>query len=216
MNRLLAIIGVPAIALWLCVSANAQKAGEPGEVFGWLHLLHNPEVAQELKVSPEQAGKLREVAQQLRDKHKNAFQKLQDLQGDERRQKQQELMKTIAEDSRKALPDVLKPDQVKRFKQIEMQHRGVRAFMDPELHQSLKLTDDQKQKIHGVNEEFRKKVQELHQGVGDDPQKRAEALKKRAAMNKEVMEKIAAMFTEEQKKTWKDLAGEPFELKQRE
>ncbi|HMC90517.1 MAG TPA: hypothetical protein VKI17_13265, partial [Gemmataceae bacterium] len=41
----------------------------------------------------------------------------------------------------------------------------------------------------------------------------AEARKKMAAVQKETMEKITAVLTDDQKKTWKEMTGEPFEYK---
>jgi len=37
--------------------------------------------------------------------------------------------------------------------------------------------------------------------------------KKMAALNKETMEKVSGVLTDDQKKAWKDLTGEPFEFK---
>ncbi len=50
---------------------------------------------------------------------------------------------------------MLKPEQVKRFKQIELQVGGVMAFNQPRVQEVLKLTDEQKEKIRGIGEEAR-------------------------------------------------------------
>ncbi len=40
-----------------------------------------------------------------------------------------------------------------------------------------------------------------------------EAGEKAGALRKETMEKVMALLTDEQKKAWKDMTGEPFEVR---
>ena len=53
-----------------------------------------------------------------------------------------------------------------------------------------------------------KKWQSLFQGGGD----REENAKKFAEMRKDTMEKITGVLTADQKKTWKEMTGEPFDV----
>jgi len=196
------------------VLASPAPAQGPGGRFGGsglLGLATNKSVQGELKLTEEQATKVKDVVQQVRDKHKDeqeALQKIEDVQ--ERFQKFGELRKTMSNDFLKDVADVLKPDQVKRLKQIDLQTRRSFAFQDPDVQKELNLTDDQKDKIKTIGEDARKEMREIGQG-GQGNQE--ETRKKFAALQKDVDEKIQAVLTPEQKKSWKEMTGEPFEIK---
>jgi len=119
-----------------------------------------------------------------------------------------ELGRTINEETYKALADVLKPEQIKRLKQIQLQRQGTFAFMSPDTQMELKLTDDQKDKIKTIGDDARQEM-----GALFEEQDQAARQKKMAAFQKETMEKITAVLTDDQKKTWKEMTGEPFEYK---
>jgi hypothetical protein len=56
---------------------------------------------------------------------------------------------------------------------------------------------------------MRNDIMELFQG-GFDPEKAQENQKKIQAMNKENVEKVVKTFNDEQKKTWTEMLGKPF------
>lgn len=122
----------------------------------------------------------------------------------------QAVSKEFNDDATKALGEVLKPEQVKRLKQIELQQRGSRAFVDEEVQKALKLTDEQKEKIKGIAEESGKQMREL---FGGGQGNREEAFKKMQSLRKETNDKVQAVLSDDQKKAWKELTGEPFEVR---
>ena len=91
-----------------------------------------------------------------------------------------------------------------------MQQQGAFAFADPEVQKTLKITDEQKEKIKAINEDAQKARQEARPAGGGRPS--PEAQKKLADLQKETKEKIDAVLTTEQKKAWKEMTGEPFEV----
>jgi Spy/CpxP family protein refolding chaperone len=192
----------------LAQAAPAQRFGGPGGG-GPLQLLQNEGVQKELKMSEDQVKKVQEVGKEIREKHQDDFAKLQELDQSERQAKFQELMKSINEESTKALAGVLKPEQEKRLKQISRQAQGAQAFMDPEVQKALKITDEQKDKIKTITTDAGKEMREIFQNAGGDFQ---EAGKKMQALRKETLEKVTGLLTDEQKKSWKEMTGAPFEL----
>jgi hypothetical protein len=50
---------------------------------------------------------------------------------------------------------------------------------------------------------------EIQQSAGDD---RQAAMQKMTALRKETLTKVMAMMTDDQKKTWKEMTGEPFTM----
>jgi len=194
--------------------AQSQQKGK-GRGFGFggggpAQLLNNKSVQTELKMTDEQITKAKDLAKEINDKHKDDFAAARAIEDrEERGQKMQALNKTVTEEVMKGLPDVLNPDQVKRFKQITVQTQGVRAFSDETVQKELKLTDDQKDKIKTINDDMRQEMQSVFSGGGDPQENR----KKMQTLQKETMEKVSAVLTDDQKKTWKEMTGEPFEVK---
>jgi Spy/CpxP family protein refolding chaperone len=170
-------------------------------------LLGNSGVQKELKLTDDQTAKVKDYLEKSRAKMQEAFQA-----GD--REKAQEVMKEVAQETDKFIKDTLKEDQVKRLKQIQRQVAGPNAFSDEEVAKALKLTDEQKEDIKKINEELGTARREAFQGGGfNDPDKRAETQKKLTNLNKEAMDKITKMLTPDQKKEWKEVTGEPFEFR---
>jgi hypothetical protein len=112
----------------------------------------------------------------------------------------------VREENQKVIAGVLKPEQVKRLKQIELQLQGVFALRSEELVKALDLTDDQKRQIKTL-------VADLENGglnlVQTDPAERQKAWRK---LLKEAVEKIPSLLTPDQRKKWEELTGKPFEL----
>jgi Spy/CpxP family protein refolding chaperone len=201
---------VLGLGMMLATQAAAQRPGRPGGFSGFGGpgaLLANRDVAKELKLSDEQVDKVREVVREVREKHKDALDKLKDATREERREKFSAITKAMAEDTSKALASVLNADQAKRLKQLEVQMLRSRAFSNPEIQKALDLSDEQKEKIRTLSEDADKSVRELFQG--GNPR---EAMEKLQAHRKETMEKVMAVLSDAQKKTWKELTGEPFEF----
>jgi Spy/CpxP family protein refolding chaperone len=208
--------GKMVLAMGLVALATAPAMAQQGRGgFGMFGgggpmLLSNKGVQQELKVSDSQADKLDALAQELGQKQRSEFQKLQDVPQDERREKMQELTRNMNAELHKELGNILKPEQTKRFTQIQLQQSGVNAFATPRVQEELKLTDEQKSKIRDISQDVNESTREAFQASQDD---RAAAMQKIAGLRKQGMEKTLAVLTDEQKSTWKDMTGEPFEVK---
>ena len=173
-------------------------------------LLMLPDVQQELKMTEEQVTKAKEASQGVREKFKDAFAQLKDTPKEQRREKLQEVMKQVSDETNKALKDVLKPEQTARLKQIELQSKGAEAFADPETAKAINLTDEQKEKIKTLRDDASKEMRETIQGAQGNIQ---EAMTKIQTLRKDTLEKITATLTDAQKKSWKTMTGEPFQFK---
>lgn len=174
-------------------------------------LLLSEDVQKELGLTDDQVKKVKEAVQKVRDKHQEEFSSLQGMD-EETRTKRMELARTANKEIMESLGDVLKPEQAKRLKQIMLQARlqmpGGMVFNDPEVQSELKLTDDQKEKIKTISEDAQKEMREAFTGGGRD-----EMRKKMASLRKETMDKIKAVLTDDQKKTWEEMTGKPFEFR---
>lgn len=199
---------VAGLALVLASSAQAQRQrpGGFGGGLGVAGLIQNEGVQKELNITDDQKTKLREALGKVREDHKDDLAKLRDR--DTAREERQKLMKTLNDDMNKALSSTLDEKQMKRLHQIGLQTQGARAFLNPEVQSKLKLTDEQKGKIKDINEEAGKQMREIFQGGFNE-----EAQKKMAELRKGTLEKTTGVLTADQKKTWQDMTGKPFEVK---
>jgi Spy/CpxP family protein refolding chaperone len=202
------LLAFGAVAL-MAAPSWAQGRGFGGGGGGGM-LLSNKGVQQELKVTDEQAKKLDAFAQELRDKNRERFAGLRDLSDDERRTKMQDLNKTMTAEIKKGLVDILKPEQAKRFDQIQLQQMGYNAFNMPNVQEGLKLTTEQKTKFTDLGTATGQEMGEIMRGAADD---REAAMKKATELRRSATEKAMALLTDDQKKSWKEMTGTPFEVK---
>jgi hypothetical protein len=201
------VLTLGALAL-LASPALAQGRGGfmPGGGAGFLMA---PNVQKDLKLSDTQVEKIQPTLRELREKHQDDFAALRDASPEERQAKMRSLNKSITDEVKKALS--LSDDQSKRYDQIALQMRGLQAFADPTVAEKLKLTDDQKSKIREIAEASRGSFAGAFNKDASE-EERAEARKKMVATQKENLTKTQALLTDDQKKAWKDLTGEPIEI----
>jgi hypothetical protein len=216
MRSLLRITFAVGIVAVLAVPALAQRqpgGGQRGGGGGIGTLLTNDSVQKELKVEKETADKLKEAVTKVTDAHKDETAKIRALPQAERGPKQQELTKTINEETLKAVSEILKPDQIKRLNQIELQDAGTRAYSRPDVQKALGLKDDQIEKLKTINDDSQKAMRDLRPNTGGKPGKPDPAVtEKIATLRKETAEKIQGVLTDDQKKTWKDMTGDTFKV----
>ena len=186
-----------AVSLMAAAQAQAPPRGGPGPA----GLLMNPDVKKELKLTDDQLTKLQDALGKVQDKHKDTFTKFREMSDADRRK----AIRSFTEDYNKAVASVLDEKQMKRFKQIQWQLAGIGALEDPEAQKTLKLSEDQQKKLAAVFEDSGKKMQDLFKG-GNVEGKREEFEK----IRKDTEDRAYNVLTDEQKKQWKEMQGEPF------
>jgi LTXXQ motif family protein len=219
-----------SLAIALAGSASAQRQpGGQGQGRGGFGgggiggLIRIEAVQKELKMEKEQVEKATAAIKTVTDKHADEFAKLRDLPADERRTKSQEINKVVNDETTKAVGEVLKPEQMTRLKQLELQRAGFAAYSRADVQTALKFTDEQKEKVKTIADEANKQIRELMPmgtaggarpargaggaGAGARGGPNAE---KMTAIRKETTEKIVAVLTDDQKKSWKEMTGEAF------
>jgi Spy/CpxP family protein refolding chaperone len=212
MRRIFTVMAAVAVLTVMAAPASAQRqAGRFGRDL--IGLMTNTSVQEELKLTDEQKEKVKKVADEVREKYgKDITQARTDMD----REKAAKLQAEAREMALKALPDAIKADQLKRLKQIELQVRGLRALASEAVQKELKFTDKQKELIKTLSEETQKTREGLakeRRDAGDDAKKRDEIRKKMDDLSKDALAKASAALTSEQRKAWKEMTGEPFEVK---
>jgi hypothetical protein len=190
-------------------------------------LLSNKAIQEELKMTKEEVRKVRDWTKDFRDKAnqikrdkgfdiaKNADVIRIPLPSPEDVEKLAAADAEIKKVSYKELSDILKKTQIERLKQIDLQNMGIGAFTDDEVASALKLTDKQKTSMKGFSDDRKKANNDIMnegRSGGNFLEKAQESQKKIQRVRKEYYDKAVAILTDEQKKNWKEMTGEPFDL----
>lgn len=220
------VAGLLGLAMVGLVQAQFGFGGGFG---GPVALIANKAVQEELKLTEDQISKLREWGREFM---KTSFEMMKEeginfggfgKKGgfgkfdEETMAKMTAFQAKLTKEAYKQLADVLKPEQIKRLKQIELQQQGLRAFSNPEVVEALKLTDSQKASIKGISGDLQKETREIFSELGGfgkgklDPERFAEVNKKIDKLTKEYMGKVEEVLDDSQKKTWKEMIGEAFD-----
>ena len=183
---------------------------------GSLMYLRSEQVQKELNLTEEQKEKAQALGERLREQMRERFSGMRDLSEEQRRERFQEMQQDAAkraEEMRKEVAGILKPEQLKRLRQIELQQQGAAALMRPEVAENLGLTADQKEKLEQIGRSSREKMQELFQGGRErSEEQRGQAREKVQQLRQEGEKEAMAVLTAEQKEKLRDMMGKPFEL----
>ena len=219
------VSGILAAAL-VAMVASAQPGGGFGGGDLTMSVLTNTALQEELKLTDKQKEDLKAVAEKQTKAFADARDKFKDLKGDFT--KIREFVAEIQADLKKEVDKILTAEQKKRLKQISVQQLGMNAFNDPEakgrfplseaqkdlmkeVQEALKLTDQQKSSLKGITTDYAKERTELFKGA-KSKEAFETATAKSEKLQKEAMVSIEKLLDDNQKKTWKELQGEPFDL----
>jgi len=212
-----AVAGLLAIGMVSLVQAQPGGFGR-GQQTSVTFLITVKAVQEDLKITEEQTTKLKDWSKEFA---KKAGEILKDkgvefTKGtkidEEMLAKMASASTAINAEAYKQLGDVLKKEQVTRLKEIQRQAMSLAAFADAETVAALKLTDTQKTSVKGITADLAKDSKEIRdeagKGKGFDP----ETMKKIAKVQKEAFGKTTDLLDDAQKKTWKELTGETFDV----
>jgi hypothetical protein len=188
-----------------------QRLFGTGEMaMGPFRLLQIPKVKKELNLTDEQSEKIKQVAQEMRPGQGQWH-----GSGDARPsfEEMQKRMAERIEKIDKKLAEILKPDQLERFKQLRIQFQGPAAFANPEVAKTLQITDEQQKKLKEIITETGKQMRALGRPAEDaTPAERKEHGEKAQKIMKEALGKCLEALTSKQREKFEKLRGKPFEF----
>jgi hypothetical protein len=214
-------IGVGVLVFVGVVSAQAAAQDIPEETRKELaqHQLQGSffvfraKVQEDLKLSEEQKEKVEQHLRELIPEFMELFQRIDGLTGEEREKELKAYRPKAQEKLAAFLKEILKDDQRKRLRQLELQHE--RAFVllhgDVEIGKNLKITDEQRKQFMAVIQDMQKRIEPLikeAQSGGKPEEIRPKVMK----IRKEHEGKIEGLLTDAQKKQWKEMLGKPLDL----
>ena len=214
-----------ASALFAAVAGGVQAQRQPGGgaqraamPIGVL-VLTNADLQKELKITDDQKKEFKDLmtkAEELNKKRADAW-----SGGQPDRAAMTELLKsgeTLAADVKKAGEKGFTDAQKKRIKQIDVQRMGLAAFANEDVAKELKVTDDQKKTLKETTDTARKAMGDIRSEVTGGgqtrptPEQQTEIAKKTESLTTETMEKVMKAMTDDQKKAWKEITGEKFDV----
>ncbi len=223
-------VGLLVSVGWL-VGAESSKEGPPPQIgtFAlkgmagpgalqdvWGDLLRSEAVRKELKIDAQQLEALTRISQKAGKAARRNFEQLQELRDappEERSRKFAEISKlaaTQAKQTRKEIEEVLRPEQMKRLKQLAVQLRGAAALEDREIQEELKLTEEQKNQLSTLRKSVTQQMQEWWRpGNPIKPETRREKFR---ALLKDSEAKALAVLTDAQKAQFEQMKGPQFDL----
>jgi hypothetical protein len=224
------VIAVVATLLSALLVSDAQaqrgqgRRGQGGGFGGTdkVSLLMRQDVRKELEIVSDQETKIEDLQGEMRDKTREAFSGLRDLDEEERRTKVREAMEKLRKETDSSLEQILLPNQRDRLSQIyyQMQLRslgggggfggfggggfggggggaggpgGGRGGLSTEISQAL-----------GVDEETQRKLRDKAREVERETAQKIEKIRE------EARDKVLEALSPEQKEKLKKMIGEPF------
>lgn len=202
-----------AVALAATGSAQIRVHARPKVA---MMLLKLPNVQSELKLTSDQTKKIPDIIQKWQDAgriHLEGGGSQDDIEA----QVQEQLDKND-ESARKTLTELLEPAQLARFKQLNIQSLGLRAFDVSEVRKKLALTATQtklqQDSIAKYDEAERNEVENMDKTPDENGVVRISFGKEAKERLRKIMLKeldaLAATFSAEQKAAWAELTGPAF------
>ncbi len=133
----------------------------------WGMLIGIEKVQKELELLDDQKAKIKEAMDKASAKRRELFTGVRGPEGETQEQRQarfaefQKKGEALADETKKAIAEILLPNQVERLDQIALQVRGTRALEAKDIQEALGLTDEQKEKIKKARDESGEKIRAM-------------------------------------------------------
>jgi hypothetical protein len=220
MTRTCRFVFAATLTAWLAGPALANDADRFGPYSSTnIYLFFNDELRAELKITADQQRGLalsEERRNQLWKQHIGETSKIQNSKLPEREQnaKLRPLDLQFTDDMIKIYSETLRPEQIKRMKQIVLQMRGIGVVDFPEIRKALKIGDAEAKELHSAWDKWaNEKMQQLRSDVSAKKITNQDAAKIAGDAKYSVPEPVRESLSKEQKRTLEDLLGPKFNYK---
>jgi hypothetical protein len=117
----------------------------------------------------------------------------------------------------KALAEVLDADQLKRLKQIDLQVKGAKAFVEPAVQDGLKITSEQKDIIQTILADADRETEAVNKEMQKEFKtgnfKSLQSMRdKMTAIARESKERCNSVLTADQRRMWQEMIGDEFKI----
>jgi len=203
------VLLAPALACLLATPILAQgppptAASSPFPGVSWYR---QPGVRTALSLTDMQMSRLNDAYDKFQTRYQEDVGRLARLNEAERAARLRELNTTYRNDLLQSFGGVLDNKQMARYRQLELQNLGWAAFNDPALQRRLTLTDEQLRALRDYNQQADRTYREIIERAATN---KDEALKQYDAWQKESRERLNTLLNEQQRRTWTEMIGEPY------
>jgi len=195
-----------------------KQSGASVRITDYKRLLATKAVQKDLKLTDDQAKAVVDFGLDVSKQYFEATRDLNNLipAAKDRIAKRNEFREKFDKDYYDGLAKQLKPEQLQRLGQIRLQAEAPGSLAWPAADAKLKLTADQKTRLAKISRDLTADranimVKELPD-VGTDPDKVAAFEKKLRDLVAKYAADALAVLDDTQKKAWKELTGEPFDV----
>jgi RNA polymerase sigma factor (sigma-70 family) len=207
----------------IVVEAGGQKQPAPAKLMlNYPTMVQREEVAKELEITDEQKNKFDKIKDDINKKFQEEKKKIEALPLKEELEAYSKLKSTIYGDTnkqfREQMAKILDAKQLKRLAQLDLQWQvwDLVVFNNKELAEALKLSDEQKK---NAKKAFQELADELQKSLGvkqGDPVLLPKTIQEHWAAQEKVFpmakKQWLDLLTPEQRKTWEEWIGKPFEF----
>jgi len=193
------------------IPAGRHFGAAPSSILAMIYIsvLPMPTVQEEMNLSADQQGKVKEATDKARAAMRELFAGIRNLSPEERDAKMDEVSKKMeakTEETKKVFEGILLPKQLARLKGISLQMAGISALVDKEVQQDLKLSDEQVAKIKTATDDLMKKNSELR-SEGADPSTLAPKMQQ---LRMDFEKQVTGALTADQKAALEKMKGAKF------
>jgi hypothetical protein len=167
-------------------------------------LFQYQDVRKDLNINDEQFNQLRQSFDVLNSQFMTEFEKTKEA---ERATRANALRGRYWGQWNSGVNRILTPEQLKRYRQLDLQYRGWGALMDPELQTQLNLTAEQKRRL----DQLYNQSLETYSDIRRMGQTNSEAAAQRYQQWREQQRRaINEFLTDEQRRNWAEMTGDAY------
>jgi hypothetical protein len=160
-------------------------------------------VRKDLNINDQQLNQLNETFNSLNTQFNTEFGKLTDKD----REKAAGARNRYWGQWKSGINRVLTPEQLKRYRQLDVQYRGWGALMDPQLQTQLNLSAEQKQRLDQLHNESLQTYSTIHRMGQTNPKA---AMERYRLWREQTQRGITEFLTDEQRRNWAEMTGEAY------
>jgi len=170
-------------------------------------LYRNPDVARSLELSRDQISRLNELTDRLQARYRGDFDRVGTADERDRAARRDELMRRYNTDWMRAAEEVLNERQRGRYRQLDLQSRGLDVFSDPEVRDRLKLTEGQLEELRGVHQ---RAIEERNRFRPTERLRQEDTLRRWRDLEDQTYDRVNRVLTERQRQAWREMMGERY------
>jgi len=201
---------VPALALLLAGTVHAQRTQPPGAsqvtpAYPYTPpLYYNQDVARALNLTPEQINRLNQETGRLQTSYRTDWDRLNER---DRAARRDELLRRYNTDWMRSAGSILNEQQANRYRQLDLQNRGLDALSEAEVQRRLNLTDAQQRQLRELRDRTETERRNL---PSTDRLRSDDGLRRWRDFQDQTRSRMNRILTEEQQRSWRDLTGTPY------